>query len=109
MWMETDSYELSEPEAARIARVNASLEVMGTKGLRFTREFDGKKLYEFDPYSLSLKIKAVRELPADFSLSPFLPAIGFTWGQQFSEILSDSMKPRSTRRNTNRSAMVNGN
>ncbi len=76
MWMETDSYALSEPEALRIARVNATLEEMRTKGLRFTREFDGKKLFEFDPYNLALKIKSVRGIPADFSLSPFHPA---TW------------------------------
>lgn len=73
MWVEFESRILDQPADAQAARLKAARETMGSEGLLHTSEFDGKKLYDFNPYDLTLRVQTMNRLPMVFSGLPLLP------------------------------------
>lgn len=85
-WLEFDYIDLEKPREEQAARHRIQQKIKGTEGKLSVSEFDGKKLYEFDPYNLALTVESVKKMPPIFSRLPLYPAYWLHMGSIKSQL-----------------------
>ena len=87
MWMEIDDIATKEADVKRL--LTAVYEVKGTSNFPRTLEFDGKRLFTFNPYNLSLDIQSVKSIPSNFERCALWPKYWLHMGGNPHELFRD--------------------